>query len=119
MAHRLDYSHNWNNKLDSPVHTTIRLSGRFKVGDLIQEFLNGQPKGYVKVIDKRRVLLSTINDWIAGLDTGYSREETIRMVKTMYKNKEVDFDRTPVYLYLLKRQEVQESITLEQAKILA
>lgn len=119
MAHRLDYSHNWNNKLDSPIHTTIRLSGRIKVGDLVAEFLNRDFKGHVKVIDKRRVLLDTLNDWVAGLDTGYGRDETIKLVKTMYKNKGVDFDTTPVFIYLLKKVEVQVGVSLEQAKILA
>lgn len=119
MAHRLDYSHNWNNKLDSPIHTTIRLSGRFKVGDLIAEFLNNEFKGHVKVVDRRRVLLDSLNDWMAGLDTGYDRNETIKLVKTMYKNKGVDFDKTPVFIYLLKKVEVQVGVSLEQAKILA
>lgn len=119
MAHRLDYSTNWNNKLDSPIHTTIRLSGRFRVGDVIAEFLNNEFKGHVKVIDKKRILLDSLNDWVAGIDTGYTRDETIKLVKTMYKNKGVDFATTPVYLYLLKRTEVQVGITMEQAKILA
>lgn len=119
MAHRLDYPSNFNNKLDSPFHTTIRLSGRFKVGDLVAEFLNKEFKGHVKVIDKRRILLDSLNDWIAGLDTGYDRDKTIKMVKTMYKNKGVDFATTPVYIYLLKRVEAQVGVSIQQAKILA
>lgn len=119
MAHRLDYLQNFNNKLDSPFHTTIRLSVRFRVGDVIAEFLNNEFKGHVKVIDKKRVLLDSLNDWVAGLDTGYDRTETIKMVKTTYKNKGVDFTTTPVYIYLLKRVQVHTGISIEQAKILA
>lgn len=119
MAHRLDYSHNWNNKLDCPIHTTIRLSGRLQVGYLVAEFFKGEYKGHVKVIDKKRILLDTLNDWVAGLDTGYDAAETIRIIKTMYKAKNIDWEKTPVYYYLLKRVEVQTSITPEQAMILA
>jgi len=101
----LEFSHNWNNKLDCDVFTTLRLSGRFSIGEVITVQLNkvDKPDPYV-ILDKKVIYLSKIGEWIARIDTGYSAEECIKILKTMYSKKRINWDSQPIYLYLIKRQ---------------
>ena len=99
----ITFSTNWNNKLSCKYFTTLRMSNRFQIGQTYDVVNSKLDTFQVVVIDKRRIMMDQINPFIAGIDTGYTVEETKKILTTMYKNKGVDFDRDPLYLYLLKK----------------
>ncbi|GGB98338.1 hypothetical protein [Dyadobacter sediminis] len=84
----LTYSHNWNNKLNSHVHTTLRLwnPAKYYKGAKFEEFLKGESIGTVLVVEVKKLKLAQVNDYIAGLDTGYLAASCHEMIKSMYKN---------------------------------
>lgn len=64
----------------------IEFKGRYKVG---------------KIVECRKLQLKSLNDWICYLDTGYSRSETIDVLKKMYKLNDSDLDKNICY-YLIE-----------------
>ena len=105
----LDFSHNWNNKLDCNVFTTIRLSDRLKVGEWVQVTLNTRSKGQHLVLDKRSLKANQLNEWICFLDTGYSLAETRTILNNMYKNRGGIKDDEVIFLYLLRKPNKKEA----------
>jgi hypothetical protein len=97
----LNFSHNWNNKLDCKYFTTLRLSDRFDIGDQVSVCLKRNEISKGEIINKKSIMLEQINDFIAGMDTGYSVDETKDILKKMYKD--VDFTQQKIYLYLIKK----------------
>lgn len=84
---RLEFSYNWNGKLDNKCFTTIRLVNwsKYRTGKVINVYLNGNRIKAVEIIEIRVFKLLDLNEWVARLDTGYSREETIDILCKMYK----------------------------------
>jgi len=101
---QINFSYNWNNKIDCKAFTTLRLSNRnkYKIGELYQIYLK---KTFVKngiIVDIKVLSLNEINDYIAFLDTGYNRDECLTIIKRMYKN--VDFSKTKLDFILIKEE---------------
>ena len=96
----LDFSFNWNNKLDCTFFTTLRLSGRFNVGEWVQVLLKSAHKGRAVVVEKKQLRVSDLNAFICGLDTGYSVPETKQILSKMYPGKITE--STTIYLYLCR-----------------
>lgn len=90
------FSTNWNNKLDCKCFTTIRLHNdkKYVVGEIYDIYLNDEYRGPAKLLEKRKLHLQKINEFIARLDTGYSAAETKGILKKMYKkdNPLLDFN---------------------------
>jgi len=99
----LNFSYNWNNKLDCKAFTTLRLSDRFSVGDKVQINLKKKEHSKGIIIDKRIIVLDNINNYIAYIDTGYDKEECKEILKKMYKNKDIDWETKPIFFYLIKK----------------
>ena len=97
----LKFSYNWNNKLDCKVFTTLRLSSKYEVGDLVEVKLNSLYKFNAIIIGKKVIKMEKINDYIAYLDTGYDTDECRGILKKMYKD--VDWTTQNLYYYLVKR----------------
>lgn len=91
---RLEFSQNWNNKLNGKAFTTIRLwnEKKYAVDRELPVYLNGFSRGFARVISVKRLKLHQINEHIARLDTGYSARECQEMLRTMYKNKRIDWN---------------------------
>lgn len=102
----LDFSYNWNHKLDCDYFTTLRLSDRFQVGEWLLCFLKNASKGRGLVVDKKRLTVGQLNPWVCGLDTGYTVEETKAILKRMHPGK-ID-DLATIYLYLLRKESKKE-----------
>ena len=100
----LDFKYNWNNKLDCPYFTTLRLSDRFNMFEIIDVTHKGEALCKVRVIAKRSVMLHQINDFIAYIDTGYGVQECKDMIRMMYKYKNIDWTVKPLWFYLLEKQ---------------
>lgn len=99
----INFSTNWNNKLDSDIFTTIRgvnsyYSNNFYTGSIVQIKLKEVNKVKVKVMSKGIVKFGDIPKIAVMLDTGYSYEASLDLfshflscTKEELKTKEVVF----------------------------
>ena len=94
----IDFSYNWNKKLDCDCFTTFRIHNPKKY-QVAQNYLITLKKEALKeciIKSIKTMKLSKVNDFIAYIDTGYSVEEFKKLVRTMYKDianiEEQDFD---------------------------
>lgn len=106
----LTFSYNWNNKLNCDCFTTLRLhnSNKFKEGNTFKIVLkqHGQENniGLAKVSKVYPTRLQNLSDHACMLDTGYTKEDTINIVKNMYKNMSGFCEQTTVFdLVVLKK----------------
>lgn len=100
----LNFTNNWNNKLDCKCFTTLRLENpKYKVGYEVMVTLNaGATLGRAKIIDVKELYLDKINNFIAHLDTGMNVEDTKALIIKMYP--QVNFIYKKLYLILLEYQ---------------
>lgn len=99
----INFSYNWNNKLDCSSFTTIRLrnENKYRVGLEYKAWLKQESKGNVKCLDIRHFWLADLNEFVARLDTGYSVEECRQIILRMYPA--VDFSKKQLSLILLHK----------------
>lgn len=102
MNQELEFSHNWNKKLDCDYFTTLRLSNRFQVGEWVAVYEKKRFRGPHLILEKRGMKISQLNPWICGLDTGYTVPETVEILKRMYPGQIEE--STEIFLYLLRKQ---------------
>ena len=83
----ISFSYNWNNKLQCKFFTTIRALNPFKyhVGVKHEVVLKGDWLGIAEVVSVKAIYGRDINEYISGLDTGYSVDETLKILSRMYK----------------------------------
>lgn len=84
---KLNFSFNWNGKLDNKVFTTIRAVNwnKYRTGRIKKVLLNDNFIKNIEIIEIRVFKLLELTEWMARLDTGYSRLETIDILCKMYK----------------------------------
>ena len=100
----IEFSTNWNNKLYNKSFTTFRLASRhYQIGALYNIVLCEGVLGVAKCLAIKEMKLAQVNEFIARLDTGYSREQFIELVKKMYK-KVRNIEERHFYLVLLAYQ---------------
>lgn len=105
----LNFSYNWNNKLDCKAFTTLRLSDRFKIGDEIEVTLKGiKREGTFFVMEKKYLKLESISNFIAYLDTGYNSAECKKILQRMYSKKKVDWNTQIIHFYLIVKKSEKE-----------
>lgn len=82
----INFSYNWNKKLDCNCFTTLRLENhnKYKTGLNYQIHLKNQFIKVGKVVEIKVFPLRSLNEYISRLDTGYSKEETIKIINRMY-----------------------------------
>lgn len=97
----ISFSYSWNNKLDCSAFTTIRIHqpSKYVVGSIYEVNLKGKLHGRYKILDIKHFKLSQINEFVARLDTGYSKEECTSIIKKMYPK--VNFETKLLSLILL------------------
>jgi len=101
----LNFSFNWNNKLQNRAFTTLRLSDKYNVGDELTVNLKKEKlEGTYYILDKKVLLLENINKYIAYLDTGYNPSECKLILQRMYKSKNVDWSKQKIYFYLIVKE---------------
>lgn len=106
---QIKYSTDWNNKLQCPVHSTFRLANDIYVkGNHVQEILiKGKEVKYLgtaEIIEIYKFKFDDIPLCVALIDTGYSIGEFKHILKTMYKNKNIDWANQIFYWIWLKRK---------------
>ena len=99
---KLEFSTNWNNKLDCKCFTTIRIYNARKhfKGNVFDVFLKNQHKSKVEILSVGNIKINDLTDYICYLDTGYSRAETIEILHKMYPR--IDFKTQHLAIVLLK-----------------
>jgi hypothetical protein len=98
---QINFSTNWNNKLSCQAFTTLRIYNAEKhvTGTAVDIQLKGNTLD-TGIIKQVKVLnIEQINDYIAYLDTGYSREECMNILKRMYST--ADWNTTRLALILI------------------
>jgi len=98
------FSCNWNNKLTNKAFTTLRIHNpsKYVVGRVYDIEFNGKPDGQAIIQDIRVIRIQQLNDFSCYLDTGYSREQTIGILRKMYPK--IDLNNTSFDFCLLVRQ---------------
>lgn len=96
------FSYNWNNKLDCSVFTTLRLSGRWNVGDRGGIFLKHRKIGDGEVVMKVATTFGQISDGVAYVDTGYNASECRKILQKMYNAQPLTNNQV-IYLYFIKK----------------
>jgi len=95
----IKYSNNWNNKLFCDCWSTIRLSNanKYIIGDTYSHrIVNSKSQvvlvkpGKLIVIEEFR--LDNLPNSFSLLDAGLLKEDYAKMIRTMYKNKNINFD---------------------------
>lgn len=106
----IEFSYNWNNKLDCKAFTTLRLANpeRFKVGAEYRIVSKDGDHGTARIEAIREITLPKINEFIARLDTGYSAEECKKIIRQMYAGKVKDVEKATFYLMLLVKKEQEQ-----------
>ena len=85
----ITFSYNWNNKLGCKAFTTIRLynPNKYKIGETYKINLKKECIGAGKIIAIKNFMLKELNEFIAHIDTGYSKEECEKIIRRMYETK--------------------------------
>ncbi len=99
-------SNNWNYKLFAKHFTTIRLwSKKWQVGQMYELDYNDH-KSVVECVSTTPIYLKNIPEYVWFSDTGYNRDESIEMIKKIYKGKNVDLEKHP-FCIVVFRQDIK------------
>lgn len=84
----IDFSYNWNNKLECRAFTTLRRHNptKYKEKETYAIRLKGDTLYEAICIAVKTFPLSKLNVFISYLDTGYSLEETMKIIQRMYRD---------------------------------
>ena len=96
----LKFSKNWNNKLACDRFTTIRLK-ELILYETVDVFLEEDKIYTAQIIQKHKVKLGEISEFIASIDVGMSAAKLKEILKRMYKKENVN-DNSIFYLYMLE-----------------
>lgn len=110
----LDFSHNWNNKLDCDFYTTIRLRNDTKYQPSKEYAVKLKSKEHHKArcVAVKHFKLAQINDYIAALDTGYLGGECQSLIQTIYKGKNIDWSTQELSLVLMQKQKDKGNVKI-------
>lgn len=102
---KLEFSTNWNNKLECKCFTTIRIYKQTKHfrGNQFEVFLQRKFKTKANVLGTIITKLDQLNDYVCYLDTGYNKEETTAIFRKMYPH--IDFKTQKICILLLQKIE--------------
>ena len=97
----LDFTYNWNRKLDCDMYTTIRINQtKFYAGNQFNIRLKKADHHRAEVVEVKTFALDKLNAFMAGIDTGYSVEECKQVIRRMYGEKADSL----VYVFVLLKK---------------
>lgn len=107
---QIEFSRNWNNKLNCFVFTTIRPSNpnRYVLSQTYDILLNKSKLKQCKIIKINRVTGDKLTDYVCYLDTGYDSQATRQILSRMYSNQDINtmsFDI--IFLQTIKESSVK------------
>ncbi len=96
----INFSENWNNKLNCTAFTTIRKAREkyYQLNHSYQINLNRKRIGKARLIKIRIITLHTVNEYVSRLDTGLSTDEFRKLMIELYPD--TDWDNQLLYLLL-------------------
>lgn len=108
VVNRINFSYNWNNKLNCNAYTTLRLrnDAKYKIGQLHEITLEGSHKHYARILDIKHTTMHSLNEYIARLDTGYSLAECKDVLRKMYPK--ADWNHQPISIILLAKEQAEK-----------
>lgn len=109
----LNFSHNWNKKLDCDVFSTIRrwnpavhFEGREV--DIYDNSVNpARYKGRGKYAIVSEFKLNQLKPAAAMLDTGYTLDETLNIIRTMYYKKVPNLEEQSFAYIIIRKIKVE------------
>lgn len=98
----LNFSYDWNKKLYCNFFTTIRLENpnKYSTGKKYRIFLKNLHIKDAEIVEIKTIKIDKINNFIAGIDTGYNIETCIEIIKKMYPKS--NWNTQKIYFILLK-----------------
>lgn len=78
------------------------MNPKYKLGEVYNVALKKEYKKTCRIFQMYNFKLENLTEAVAMIDTGYSKEETQRIIRKMYKN--VDFAKKQLYLIFLKTE---------------
>jgi hypothetical protein len=95
----IQFTTNWNNKLNCLSFTTFRLrSSKFAHSKVYKIYLGENFLGTAKCVAHESMMFNNLTNRIAYLDTGYNLDKMKTILRTMYKNKLTDIENTEFVL---------------------
>jgi len=99
MEKTLDFSYSWNGspfhfKIHNKYFTSIRLHNpeKYSLNNTYSIFYNKQFIKHAKPVIIRKSSLNGLSDLFFFLDTGYSKEASLKIFGRIYKMREPDFN---------------------------
>ncbi len=120
---KIVFSYNWNNKLAGKYFTALRLRNdqKYIPGKTYEICITKNKQDiffcYATLMDMRNLKLSEINQFIAGIDTGYSADECRNIIKTMYKHKKIDWEKQQMVLLLFRKNDKNTTTHIAQLEL--
>lgn len=96
----IKFSKNFNNKLDCTFFTTFRVSDKWKIDENVIILLNDHFK-IGKIVDVKKIHISSLTDWHCYLDAGASKIDTLLLLDQYY-NIDVKSENSYVFYYLIR-----------------
>lgn len=88
---RINFYRNHNNKLGNLFFTTIRPDwDYYAIGEKYECFLGGVFQFNSQIIDIKKFYLKDVNNYMSYIDAGVDVEALKKMMKTMYKQKDLE-----------------------------
>lgn len=83
----IEFSYNWYNKLNNTYFTSIRQENltKYIIGKEFNVILNKEFLKKAILVDIRKFQIKDLSNYMACLDTGYSKEESLNIFSKMYK----------------------------------
>lgn len=106
---KIDFNTNWNKKLNCMSFSTIRKFNRdkFYISNLFEVYFKKDFFCRCIVVDEKRIDdYSDLTEIMCYLDTGYSKKETIEILKKIYSTGYTyskEFNLFPLHYIILKK----------------
>lgn len=100
----INFSTNWNNKLDCDAFTTIRLENpsKYIVNEVYSIQLQNKHLFNARIESIKPFKLDKLNNFMARIDTGYSAKVCTGIIEKMYGN--VDLKVKPLWFILILKE---------------
>lgn len=104
-SRRIDFSFNWNNKLDCVYFTTLRLHNpsKYAPNNVHSVYLKDEFLFDATIQSVKSIYGKDLNPFICGLDTGYSVSVAKGILANMYKKTVLEIEQEQFSFVLYKR----------------
>lgn len=103
IVKEFNFIENFNNKLDCNLFSTIRLhDDSRKIGDKYVILLNRVVKGLAILNNIKTLTLKELDDFTCLIDTGSDKDETIKLIQSIYSERDINWDTQLLDVCLLR-----------------